>query len=305
MGVDNRLEVTYKKGLLKTLFEEEGRKQYLESAIENEYQSASRFVRKIEDDDEYEKVYWFAIEITNHSHPKRSLRDWTDTIHYFKYIPEKRKLIVSGLGRYNWGNESEYDKKVISYYENLLKRICPPDPDVYYRHDWSVYMRSDLSDPEIDEYGDELDDQEVANEIPESLRTLEEQSQVITRFGSADNADNECTLTIEDAVYRGNDAELSDLLKTHGDSSEQRQLLYASCHLRHTNCVDVLVRAGVTPDNKALSISIKNLDDKTAQCLLNGNTKLVPCKDDLAAAVSDRDLFDMLLEFYGRRFQKG
>ena len=302
MGVDNCLQVTYKKGLLKALFDEEGRKQYLESATENEYHSATKFVREIEyeDDYEYEKVYLFGIEITNRNNPKRH---WKDTIHRFRYIPEKRLLLVSGLGRYNWGNESEYDKKVISYYKNLLKRLCPSDPDSYYDRQWSVYMGSDLSDPEMDTFGDELDEQEVVNEIPESLRTPEEQSQVIARFCSADNELK--TPTIEDAVYRGNDVELSDLLKTPGDSSKKQGLLYTSCHLRHTNCVNVLVKAGVTPDNKALSISIKKLDDKTARCLLNGNTKLVPCKDDLATAVTDRDLFDMLLEFYGRRFNRG
>lgn len=327
MGVYNVIIVTYKKGLLKKLFDEEKRKQYLDSHIDDgKYYKNSNFCRgsgfkysyfkKDYDSDEDKSIYKynttkkykFHIQITQYSKSWQNNTDCIDSGHSFVYFPKLRKLHIENVGgRYNWNNPSNDDKKLIKYFTNILNELCP-QKDIWFK-DWSVDLTGDeyKNHDEVDNNGDELDEDEVIYEIPEELRTPLEQTRIVARFGPQSK---DSIGTIEDAVFQGKNEELENYIRNNTYNKETlMELLYTSCIHKHTSCVNTLLLHGeIVSDNKVLSISIKNNDYNTAKLILHNNIILVPSYEDIANSAfewkkenTSEELFYLLLDIFGKR----
>lgn len=329
MGVYNVVEMTYKKGLLKKLFEEEEKKQYIDSQIDDgKYHKATEFARgsgygywykennknyDSDNEDEYKSIlkYRFHIKTTHYPTNHNSYG------HQFIFYPEYSKLYVYNVGgRYNWGKEDDHCKKLIKYFSNILDQICPRTKrwENFYSKEWNVRLTGDdcisIYNEEIDELGDELSEDEVIFEIPEKLRTPLEQSRMLALFGSNNSENFNNIITLEEAVFKGKYEIIENLLEIENDTDNDklRELFYIACKHKYTNCVNLFIKKGIKPDNKALSIAIKNNDLNTSRLLLISNEELSPDSDDIADAAyqwknkdSQRELFSMVLEYFMKR----
>ena len=341
MGVHNVVEMTYKKGLLKKLFDEEQKKQYLDSQIDDgKYHKATEFARgsgygywykKYDSDknydsdkeDEHKSILKYRFHIKTTKYPNKKSPDCHNSYgHQFIYYPEYRKLYVYNIGGiYNWGKEDDHCKKIIKYFSNILDQICPRKRiyEGFCSSEWSVRITGDdyidEESDDVDTYGDELTDDEIIYEIPEKLRTVLEQTRVISVFGSnIENKNNEC-LTINEAVFKGDYDYIEKYFKEKKwpeDDSDQKllqELFYSCCKHKYTHCIELFIKYdSIKPDNESLSIAVKNNDINTSRLLLLSNEELSPYSDDIAESAfswknneSQRDLFNLLLDYFIKR----
>jgi hypothetical protein len=337
MGIYNVVEMTYKKGLLKKLFDEEQKKQYLDSHIDDgKYHKATKFARgsgygywykennktyDSDNEDEHKSILKYRFHIKTTEYPNKRSPDGHNSYgHQFIYYPEYSKLYIYNVGgRYNWGKEDDHCKNLIKYFSNILDQICPRTRiyEGFYSSEWSVRVTGDdcinEDTDDIDSYGDELTEDEVIYEIPEKLRTVLEQTRVISVFGS--DIENNEHLTIEEAVFKGNYDYIEKYFKEKKDheyDSEQKllqELFYSCCKHKYTHCIELFIKyASIKPDNESLSIAVKNKDINTSRLLLLSNEKLLPYSDDIADAAfswknkeSQSDLFYLLLDYFIKR----
>jgi hypothetical protein len=320
MGNYNVVVISYKHGLLKKLFDEEQKKQYLDSQIDDgKYHKNTEFCRGSgyqyyfesldSDEDNYIVKYKFHIKTEdylkdNKVYLKNHRIQTIGCGHQFIYYPEFRKLCVFGVGgRYNFSKEGEHEKNLIKYFTNLLEEICPVEDQ--WDKKWNVQITGDEYINEdymsIDDYGDELTDDEILYEIPELLRTPIEQSRVLALYGNPESTDN----TIEDAIFSNKYEDVEKFIKEETDTVKLQELFYVVCKHKYTNLAVIFIKFGVNVDNKALSIAVKNNDMNTAKLLLVSNKELKPYNDDIAEAAHswkneecERYLFDMLLQYY-------
>ena len=331
MGVYNVVEMTYKKGLLKKLFDEEQKKQYLDSQIDDgKYHKATEFARgsgyeywykennknyDSDNEDEHKSVLKYRFHIKTTEYPNKRSPDGHNSYgHQIIFYPENRKLYIYNVGgRYNWGKEDDHCKEIIKYFSNILEQIFPRTRiyEDFYSTEWSVRVTGDdcicIDNDDIDTYGDELTEDEVIFEIPEKLRTSLEQSRMVALFGNM-NLNKTDSITLEEAVFKGKYDDIEGLIKNEQDKSKLQELFYATCKHKYTNCVDIFIKIGMKPDNIALSIAVKNNDINTTRLLLLSNEELSPYSDDIADAAfswknkeSQSDLFYLLLDYFIKR----
>jgi len=336
MGVYNVVEMTYKKGLLKKLFEEEEKKQYIDSQIDDGkshkgtefcrgsgyrywYDESSKDYDSDAENNEHKYIIKYRFHIKTSDYPskrssKRYPKGYNSYGHQFIFYPENRKLYIYNVGgRYNWGKEDDHCKGLIKYFSNILEKIYPRTKqwEDFYSTEWSVRVTGDdcicIDNDDIDEYGDELTEDEMIFEIPEKLRTSLEQSRMVALFGDM-NLNKDDPITLEEAVFKGKYDDIEELIKNEQDKSKLQELFYATCKHKYTNCVDLFIKRGIKPDNIALTISVKNNDFNTIKLLLISNDELSPYADDIADAAyswknneSQRDLFSLILDYYIKR----
>ena len=293
MGVYKVLVISYKRGLLQKIFDYEQRKQYIDSVLNKSSFCRGEPYSKYEYSDTIKK-YRFCISKGGYGHR-------------FVYLPEFRKLYIYDIdgNRYNWDKESDEDKELINYFENILDELCPPEWNM---KKWSVRITADdfINDEceEIDDFGDDLDENEVLLEIPSTLRSPMEQSIIEARFGS--QTDEITHETIEDAIFNGKHEELKVFLeKEKYDQKQLVELFHIACKNKHTNCVNTLIQYGIVPDYKALDISTSNSDTHTTRLLLDKNYTLIPTREQIADAAYKwkthditSDLLDILLLYF-------
>jgi hypothetical protein len=286
MGARKVVVISYKKGLLKKLYDLEQKKQYRGSFIGKNGKKSSEFLRgdryRKESDDDY------SYDKENDL-PCYKCHNTGDGWHNsFLYYPTIRTLYIHGFSdmKYRWPDDED-SKEIIQYFESIMTDLCPDKYwDVYVTGDDCIYLRDG---GDVNCYGDDLDEYEAMFEIPEPLRTPIENSRMHTLYGSSDQQDDEVH-TIEDAVRNGNSEKLRNLLTDSTDSTDiseeiKKCVFLVACKLRHTNCVDVFLKnGGIVPDGDALAVSVSLDDEKTTMLLLDANPELRPTYDDVATA---------------------
>ena len=173
MGIRKVVVISYKKGLLKKLYDLEQKKQYRGSFIGKDGKKSSEFLRGVryENDDSYDK------ENDLPCYKFHNTGDGWDNS--FLYYPTIRTLYVHGFSdmkyRGSWIDDED-TRDIVQYFESIMTDVCPS-------RDWCVRVTGDdyiyLRDGgDIDFSGDDLDKDEAVSEIPEPLRTPIENSLV-------------------------------------------------------------------------------------------------------------------------------
>jgi len=154
MGIYNVVEMTYKKGLLKKLYEKEESKQYIVSQIDNGKHKATQFCRgsgsKYEDKDNEsgsEKSVKYKFHIKTEEYPdKIYLKEYCISYwHQFIFYPILRKLFIYEVGgKFRWGILDEDTKKLLNYFSGILNEISPAEITYdYYSNEWKVNIVGD------------------------------------------------------------------------------------------------------------------------------------------------------------------
>lgn len=251
MGVDKFYTLPLKRGLLKRIFEDEQRKQYINSSLH-----PCTGVKRCSGSD-CESSLEFRIEPVEESD-----RNCTQ-IHRFRVVPHKRVVIVDDGSRYRYNDRDREAERVCAYFDGILKELCGN------RVDWTHKTRlhpdwMNEDDVETEAGGDELDDVDLAAELPRDVRTPEENAKVIARYGpeQAEEAD-----TLEAAVFGDDLTTLKSKLDTGVPPTQP--LLHAAVEKRNTAAAETIIEHGAVPDDRAFDIALATYDDHTVYLLLD------------------------------------
>lgn len=276
MGTDKFFVLPYKKGLLKRIYAEENRKQYLNSQTGNNRTAFQRGGWSNETKQEEESSLEFRVDSEKTS--------WEVRSHRFRIIPERGVFIVDEGSRYNWGKEDPEADIICSYFDKILRDLTKEDnnsnsfnrPRTTVFPDWMEESEATTSYP-----GDVLDDVDVAAEIPEPLRTESENLKVIARYGPANGPTTEdVDESAEAALYRNDLDALTK--KLDAGTPVSQDLLYAAAEKKNTAACETLIERGAVADQKSMDIALKTYDDHTVYLLLDKGA--VPSAKQVALA---------------------